>query len=322
MKEEGMNQRCTTTRVMVDGNWEDYMWPHQIDKTPRLDSEVLSFLDQHNLSKLIEIFQTEEVLSMKVLLLLKEKDLKEMGIKTGDRKVILKEMNKSQKPAADPPFLVVYTSGPAADHQGNMLGLYRKTEDMREGHSVYRQEHDTKYGANPCKLVSDQGVWIIAYNYKRCLRAAMPSVSPTTAKWQYKKDKVWQDDPALTVTCISEKPNVCEVTISLSEDVKKDILEPGVAGLYTADGSYCYGRPVLQQEVGRFTLYVERGCWRVSDDVEGDDWYLMSGSVPSQCPADPRAARDERRRWNHWRYDSNQEMYTESTGIIVKCNKH
>ena len=70
MKRKAMDQRCTTTKVLGNGNWEDYMWPHQIDKKPRLDQEVLSFLDQLNLSKLTGILQTEEVLSMEVLLAL------------------------------------------------------------------------------------------------------------------------------------------------------------------------------------------------------------------------------------------------------------
>ena len=27
-----MAQKITATRVVGNGNWEDYMWPHQIDK--------------------------------------------------------------------------------------------------------------------------------------------------------------------------------------------------------------------------------------------------------------------------------------------------
>jgi len=53
----------------------------------------------------------------------------------------------------------------------------------------------------------------------------------------------------------------------------------------------------------------------------GGDWYLRSGSAPSQCPADPRAARDERRGQTHWAYRNKQGIYTESSGISVKCDK-
>ncbi len=37
---------------------------------------------------------------------------------------------------------------------------------------------------------------------------------------------------------LSEKPSDCEVTISLIEDIKSDIREPGVLGLYGDAGTY------------------------------------------------------------------------------------
>ena len=52
MKEKRIEQSCMATRVLWNGNWENYMWPHQIDKLPRLDPELLSFLHQLNLSHL------------------------------------------------------------------------------------------------------------------------------------------------------------------------------------------------------------------------------------------------------------------------------
>ena len=32
MTEKKMAQKITATRIVGNGNWEDYMWPHQIDK--------------------------------------------------------------------------------------------------------------------------------------------------------------------------------------------------------------------------------------------------------------------------------------------------
>ena len=45
-------------------------------------------------------------------------------------------------------YLLISSSGPAADsHSGKVAaGLYHLSEEMREGRSVYIQEHDTKYG--------------------------------------------------------------------------------------------------------------------------------------------------------------------------------
>ena len=132
----------------------------------------------------------------------------------------------------------------------------------------------------------------------------------------------WSHDPDLTVIGLSEKPK-CEVTISLSQDIGKDVDDPGVAGVYRAEGSYCKGRPVLQHQGGHFMLSVDvegRG-WRVEAGV-GGDWYLRSGSAPSHCPANPRAARSERQGGQtHWTYSNKQRVLAESSGISVKCNK-
>ena len=230
------------------------------------------------------------------------------------------------------PFILVSSSGPAADHQSNHLGLYRKTEEMREGRSVYIQEETKDTPTN--KLSSIQGVWTITNYNVGLMRAATPSNSPTsTVKWQYihehdnlrEYEITWHDDPALTVTGLTELPTCeCEITISLSENVKRDIQEPGVVGEYRPLGSYRYGRPVLQHSEGRIRLYVEISSWVLGsyEQYHLGEKYLMSGSVPSQCPADPRAARNEKNGLTRWRYKRNQRGYTESKTITIKCNKH
>ena len=224
-------------------------------------------------------------------------------------------------------YIVVSSTGPAADHCGVMLGIYRKTEEMREGRSVYVQEHDREYGGISYRLFSVQGLWIIGLKYGDwLLRAVTLSESPTaTVKWKcYNTDiGTWLIDPELTVTNLSEKPSDCEITISISEDIERDIKEPGVAGVYRAVGSYCQGRPVFQHLGGRFKLSVVFSCWRVSCGV-GDHIHMSqvsSGSVPSLCPADPRAARNGRWGRTHWGYQ-HPMGHTESMGITLKCNKH
>ena len=134
------------------------------------------------------------------------------------------------------------------------------------------------------------------------------------------------DDPAVTVTGLTKKPSECEVTISLSQDVVRDITYPGVAvaGVYKTDGTYRHGRPVLEHSGGLFTLSVWGGFWVVESDV---DSYLMSGSAPSLCPADHRAAaaRNERVRQTNWSFWSKRKRggwpWPESSGITVKCKK-
>ena len=193
---------------------------------------------------------------------------------------------------------------------------------MTEGRRVYLQEHDTKYGASECKLFSLGGVWRITWRGYEGLRAATPSESPTTkVKWQYDEyDKnTWRDDPKLTVTGLTKKPSCeCEVTISLSQDIVTDIKDPGVAGVYKPDGSYYMGKPVLQHSGGLFVFV--SGCWMVESGVGGAQC-LLSGSAPSQCPADPKAVRNERRRQKLWGYENKQGKWPESRGIKVKCIK-
>ena len=220
-----------------------------------------------------------------------------------------------------PPFFLISTTGPAADYLSLMFGLYRKTEEMADGRSVYKQEQDSKYyGDSRCKLFSQEGVWRVTFLNTEYLRAATPSESPASVMWQYDVKNIWCDDPALKVTGLSEKPSECEVTISLSQNIERDIKDPRLAGLYRANGSYIHGRPVLQHSGGLYTLSVYDGCWWVGSGV-GGAVYLYSGSAPSQCPADPRAAGDELEGQTHWGYRGKQRGLIDSQGISVKCNK-
>ena len=247
----------------------------------------------------------------------------------------------------DPPFFLVSSSGPAAEHQSFMFGLYRKTEEKREGRSVYAQEYDKQYkegtmrkvfsalfvdgGHNKVpELFIDQGVWMIQDVYDNVLlRAVTKSHTPVAVKWQYHSRDEWHDDQEITVTGLGEKPADCEITITLSEDVVREdyngIMYPGVAGVYRADGTYCTGRPVLKHEGGEFILYSSGGNWKVSAGVHNFWDTLWSGSAPSLCPADPRAARNEKQGVRNWRYAPKIQGWMrkyECDGISLKCNKH
>ena len=225
-------------------------------------------------------------------------------------------------------FLLISSTGPACDRFSKMFGLYRKTEEMKEGCSVYIREHDTQYGNVPYRVTINQGVWMLSKGDDVFLRAATPSECPTSVKWQYStfssNNNGWLDDQELTLSGLSQKPSVCEITISLNRRVARNIKEPGVAGVYRASGSYRQGRPVLQHSGGRFTIFVCDGAWMVTSDV-GDEVqiHLVSGSAPSQCPADPRAARNEHIGMTHWGYENKHGGCTSlGGGISVNCGQH
>ena len=40
MAEKKMDQSCKVDRVLKNKNWEEYMWPHQIDKTAEPAAEI------------------------------------------------------------------------------------------------------------------------------------------------------------------------------------------------------------------------------------------------------------------------------------------
>ena len=271
----------------------------------------------------------------------------------------------------NPPFLMISSSGPADYHHSNLFGLYRKTEKMSEGRSVYVQEHDPQQkgidnvfselsldSPKEVELFSDNGVWVIK-NYRidcdgALLRTATSSQSPASVKWQYMETRygkvAWEDDQELTVTSLDEKqPSECEVTISLSEDIISEFTDPRVAGVYRADGSYLWGRPVLKHSEGGFTLqtssekpyghimwsgqpkmFLDDVSWKLIDD-EGEPFFVLSGSAPSLCPADPRS-RTNGQRYNLYTPKLKKELgiwtmvgpvrSQESSGITLKCSKH
>ena len=72
----------------------------------------------------------------------KPKDTKNKSTKKGKKPVVDVEASPNF------PFLLITSTGPAADHMCDTFGLYRKTEEMKEGRNVYKQEHDSKEDEN------------------------------------------------------------------------------------------------------------------------------------------------------------------------------
>ena len=205
----------------------------------------------------------------------------------------------------DSKFILISSTGAAADHECDTLGLYRQSES-EDGRIVYFQEED-EYEHLYELIHHDLGVWIVILNQSMYLRAVTPSESPTSVKWQYydQDQNLWKDNQTLTVTSLCERPTCeCEVTIRLSTHVLHNIRNPEVSGVYRPDGTYYAGRPVMKQTEGHFILYVSCGIWKVGRRLGGKVEYLCSRTVPSPCPADPRAAMDDTRGLKYWGYMS------------------
>ena len=82
-------------------------------------------------------------------------------------KILKSECDGTQNSSTDleddiyPPFLLISSTGPTAGLKSDTFGLYRKTEQMKEGRNVYLKEHDSKYKSyddERYKLFSEEGV--------------------------------------------------------------------------------------------------------------------------------------------------------------------
>ena len=73
----GMTQKCMATRVVGNGNWEDFQWPHSFN---RLDEEVHDMLQSLNLMQYSEVFQREQ-LSLDDIADMSDENLKDIGVK-------------------------------------------------------------------------------------------------------------------------------------------------------------------------------------------------------------------------------------------------
>ena len=56
---------------------------------------------------------------------------------------------------SDPPFILISSSGPAADHQSALLGLYRKTTEIIEGRRRLKHQIPTQN----CSVPKGSGVF-------------------------------------------------------------------------------------------------------------------------------------------------------------------
>ena len=222
--------------------------------------------------------------------------------------------------STDPNFFLLSSSGlgDAEGHECGMIGLYRKTEEKIEGHSVYIQDQEGLEGYKYLyKMFCDLGVWVVmsSWNGNVLLKASTPSQRPTSVKWQYYdlEYNLWQNDSTLTVTSHNERPRCeCVVTICLRgynyQDIMVDI-DRAWSGVYRPNGRYSEGRPIFRNtdKGGGFVLFMYDGRWRVSTDSGAV--HLCSRLSLSMCPASREPA--------DWTYCNGIQLGEE---IIVTCN--
>ena len=75
MVKVGMTQKCIATRVVGNGNWEDFQWPHSGN---RLDEMVHIMLQSLDLMEYSEVFKGEHFDDIAEM---SDENLKNIGVK-------------------------------------------------------------------------------------------------------------------------------------------------------------------------------------------------------------------------------------------------
>ena len=224
-------------------------------------------------------------------------------------------------------YLFVTSSGPTAEWQGFMLGVYKKggthngcpyykqlDTERRDGeeHVIYRS-----------KRKEGEKEWTFGrgldgmFNIKNDV-SKTDSV-PLTGWTCFVEDK-FRDDPYLRIS--PDQPTACgEITISASGDAAA--YQQWCVGVYTPTQRFSAGRQVFKHKAYELYLLVPLDVvtWSVQDSVEMKGGRMQSGCAPSLCPADPRARTSERVGYTSWIYGwYNGEA--RHGDITVKCSVH
>jgi len=224
-----------------------------------------------------------------------------------------------QRSCNSPCTIVLSSDGPAAEYNGDTLGVYDLLPGHFRGCPVYRQRHtvggDVYYlyrEADKDWKSGDELGGNIGHllNQARLDNCALPSTG-----WQYAGNGPWQPT---SLTISTALPSICSSVI-ITGNSKVTKLWPTSLGTFTLTSDWSAGRPVYKHQTSGRVLLVKFGIvqWTVQTTVESSVASITSGSVPSLNPADRRAAvsaRFGRTNWVYWDGEWKQDG-----GITVKC---
>lgn len=221
-------------------------------------------------------------------------------------------------------MLLVTTTGPAAEYQGDMFGLYRE-DGLHNGVPYYRQLNKSKgqllYQYSKDKwFVSD-----ILGEDDGFLRNLTSSDTVPVSGWQYAEDDdEWQHDEGMRVTQVDDVESVkCgDITITLSGEAAEHWSD--CAGVFKPMGEFSMGRQAFRNPQTDKYLSVRPGAviWGVRDNVDSTTASLASGCAPDLCPASHRASYNDRFNIKHWQYVGDDGEWHDSADIVVKCSTH
>jgi len=221
------------------------------------------------------------------------------------------EPESSQQPPPPAPVIVLSSTGPSGERQGESLGEFKYLEQYNNS-PAYRQRHTV--AGEPLYLYRAQpGEWRVGRKLGGSavgLLNRTDSHSVPTSNWLYDAEHGWQSDPELTIT--TSLPSVCGV-ISISLLGAAATAHPSCGGKYRATGDWSAGRPVFSN--GTRYLRVRPGWnhWEVTDQVkkESSSRSKIKSSSATLCPASHKSGSWSY--WEYWTYNSNGNAYIRLT---------
>ena len=223
-----------------------------------------------------------------------------------------------------PKYLLVTTTGPSADHRGNLFGLYKEA-GTHNGAPYFSQLNDVDTEGEPYKIYKHVGGgWragpVLGDTACGLLNSSTTATVPESG-WQYGDGTgTWPHDAGLRVTRVGDySPLLCG-TITISATGEAARVRGDCMGEFHPNGQFSAGRQVFHcQETGKYlTVRPGRAGWGVCDSVNSEADGVASGCAPGLCPALSRAAVNDRVNIKSWQYAFNGQRH--NAEITVKCD--
>ena len=239
-------------------------------------------------------------------------------------------------------YLLVTTTGPAAEFQGSNFGLYREA-GTHHGAPYYVQLHDVNTNKEPCKIYKDNNVlygvaWKAGLNLGDAACGLIHSSNTDTVPetgWQYNDGTTWHHDAGIRVRHVEDISTLLCGTITVSAKGEAAKFQSKGMGKFRPTGQFSAGRQVFYNRRTRryLSVYPCRRAWGSRYNAEDSEIGVRSGCAPGLCPAFRRAAVNEKEKINSWQYHYAEIIRNrpypdmqfsgwEDGDITVKCNVH
>ena len=244
-----------------------------------------------------------------------------------------------------PTFLTITSAGPSADIDGDQLGMY-EVRGTHNGSPFYRQVDTVRRDREEFEFFvyrRENGGWGMGPGLDGSIsirnQNKTESVPLTGWEWRWDCQSQFRDDPLLKISSGPTLP--CgDITIRASRSV--EYMYPECIGVYNPTQIFSGGCRVFKHVSQERYILSQPDCfnWHVQDSVDTTPFsllekshhvdkkgsYMVSGSAPSMCPADPRARTNQSFGLSSWNYRVSRRnkkiIMREDPLINVTCSVH